>query len=69
MADAFMSGILTVIAHAVVAVAGIAAVTVLAALHTITGTDALLVIMGVLGISGPSLGRPTMTSARTPARR
>lgn len=58
MTQAFTRGMLTVIAHAVIAVVGMTCVTVLAATHTISGTDALLVIMGGLGISGPSLGRP-----------
>lgn len=63
MGKAMQSGWLVVAAHALVAVAGIAAVTVLAALHTIDGNEALLVIMGTLGITGPSIGRPIRPEA------
>jgi hypothetical protein len=58
VAKAFTSGMLTVLAHALIASVGMVCVTVLAAVHVVTGTDALLVVMGSLGISGPSLGRP-----------
>lgn len=65
MAAAYNQGILTVMAHALVAITGLVCVTVLAAVHVITGTDALIVVMGVLGITGPSLGRPVRSTTVT----
>lgn len=58
MTRAMQSGWLVVMAHALLAISGIVAVTVLALAHVIQGSDALLVVMATLGISGPSLGRP-----------
>lgn len=58
MAQGNAQGLLTVAAHAVVAVGALTSATILATAHAIPGSDALIVILGVAGITGPNLGRP-----------